>query len=327
MKLSNFHSILIAIFLVAFAYGYHVFKRQRQQAAIDFEIETTKGPFSTKNFRGKKIFFYFGFSRCPNVCPLTFSNLVGMVKQMSEAERKQVVVLFISVDNKRDTLEYLKEHYINAPENFFIGTANDSKLREIMSPFDAAFGTKFEKNGDVVINHTSHIFVLNSNGQWVHSLNFDTQPAELIDAFKSADYLDPAFRNFRQKGEYEVVAENKDCDLAQQPCEISKDQIMLKAELNPKPIETEKSLVLTVKTNSENQIPIAVDITGASLNMGYMRPSFKKISKAIFEVEFRLPVCDLEKMKWKAQVILNTPEQKKTAVNFYFFTTTPVATN
>ena len=77
----------------------------------DFELTGPDGKeLSSESFRGKVILIYFGYTYCPDVCPMSLSHLkVGMLNLKEQA--KDVQVLFISIDSERDTPEKLKNTY------------------------------------------------------------------------------------------------------------------------------------------------------------------------------------------------------------------------
>ena len=76
----------------------------------DFELTGPDGKeISSKSFRGKVMLIYFGYTYCPDVCPMTLSHLkVGMLELAEEA--KGVQVLFVSIDPERDTRDKLNEY-------------------------------------------------------------------------------------------------------------------------------------------------------------------------------------------------------------------------
>ena len=69
----------------------------------DFTLESTKGPVSLHDFKGKVVVLYFGYTRCPDVCITALSKVSLALKSMSDAERAQVQPIFVSIDPERDT--------------------------------------------------------------------------------------------------------------------------------------------------------------------------------------------------------------------------------
>ena len=87
---------------------------------------TTGKPVTAQDFRGKVVMLYFGYTQCPDVCPLTLQNLADVLKRLGKAA-DDVRVLFVTVDPNRDTLPILKDYTaIFAPQIVGLrGGAND----------------------------------------------------------------------------------------------------------------------------------------------------------------------------------------------------------
>ncbi|MFD0316055.1 SCO family protein [Streptomyces flavalbus] len=56
---------------------------------------------------GKPTLIYFGYTNCPDVCPLTMSNIAVAKKQLSKAEQDELRIVFVTTDPERDTPEAL----------------------------------------------------------------------------------------------------------------------------------------------------------------------------------------------------------------------------
>ena len=72
---------------------------------------------SLKDFAGKVVVVFFGFTQCPDVCPTSMAELAS-IKQMLGADAAKLQGIFISVDPERDTLEVLKAYMVNFDPTF-----------------------------------------------------------------------------------------------------------------------------------------------------------------------------------------------------------------
>ena len=94
----------------------------------DFSLTDQNGKTRTlADFRGKVVVVFFGYTRCPDVCPTTLAEMASAVKQLGDRGR-EVQVLFVTLDPKRDTGELIKQ-YAAAFDPGFVG------LRGPPSPF------------------------------------------------------------------------------------------------------------------------------------------------------------------------------------------------
>lgn len=64
---------------------------------------------TAKAYRGKVVMLFFGYTHCPDVCPLTMANVSSVLQKMGK-KADQVRVLFVTVDPNRDTLPVLTQY-------------------------------------------------------------------------------------------------------------------------------------------------------------------------------------------------------------------------
>jgi len=74
-------------------------------------------PHELAEFRGKVVALYFGYTRCPDVCPLTMATLGEAVRLLGE-DGKRVQVIFVTVDPKHDKPKVLAQYVRSFNEGF-----------------------------------------------------------------------------------------------------------------------------------------------------------------------------------------------------------------
>src|SRR6266852_1485045 len=74
---------------------------------------------SARDFRGKWLLIYFGYTHCPDICPTTLSNLADTLAELGPAAAR-VQVLFVTLDPERDTPKVLLD-YTAAFDSWIIG--------------------------------------------------------------------------------------------------------------------------------------------------------------------------------------------------------------
>jgi protein SCO1/2 len=89
-------------------------------AKSDFTLEDTNGkPFHfVSDTHGRVTLLYFGYTKCPDVCPLHMANIATALKQMDPADQEQVRVVFVTTDPNRDTPEVLRAWLDNFDKRF-----------------------------------------------------------------------------------------------------------------------------------------------------------------------------------------------------------------
>ena len=117
-----------------------------------------------KSFEGQASALFFGFTNCPDVCPMTLNKLSYIINEL-EKENKSLRIFFISIDPKRDTPDIMK-NYLSSFENKIIGITGESEKIFVLSK---SWGIKSEKifseDGDYTVDHSSPILLL-KNGKY-----------------------------------------------------------------------------------------------------------------------------------------------------------------
>ncbi|MFG6667979.1 SCO family protein [Halomonas sp. HNIBRBA4712] len=134
---------------------------------LAFSLTNDDGePAQAEDYRGKTTLVYFGYTQCPDVCPLTLARFASIFNELSEAERDDVQMLLISVDPNRDTPEVLKR-YTDAFGPEFTGLTGDrEEIDALTNRYRIAYS--FEEpneRGDYIVNHSSAVFAFNEEGE------------------------------------------------------------------------------------------------------------------------------------------------------------------
>lgn len=152
----------------------------------DFTLQSVTGDVSLSDFEGKLVLLFFGYTHCPDVCPLTLANVKVALKQLPETQRKQVQTLFVSVDPDRDTLEHLNE-YVHYFDPSFIGlTSTKEQLDKVVRQYGAFY--RFVELPDsalaYTVDHSSRMYLMDQQGNVVKFLYHDSSSTEISDALK-----------------------------------------------------------------------------------------------------------------------------------------------
>ncbi len=118
-----------------------------------------------KSFEGPLTAIFFGFTHCPDVCPMTL-NKMDIVLDKLKKEKKLVKLFFISVDPERDTPEVIK-NYLSSFENNFIGiTGEKEKIFLLYKSWGIMSQKIFSESGEYQINHSSPVILL-KDGKYI----------------------------------------------------------------------------------------------------------------------------------------------------------------
>ncbi len=134
---------------------------------LKFQLTNDLGqPVTAANYHGKIVLLYFGYTHCPDVCPLTLVHLHTVLQKMGKAAA-DVRVLFVTVDPVRDTVPVLHQ-YVTAFDPRIVGlTGTQNAIAQLAKRYRAFYKpeTPNDKAGDYDVTHSSAIYVFNREGQ------------------------------------------------------------------------------------------------------------------------------------------------------------------
>ena len=133
------------------------------------------------SFEGPLTAIFFGFTNCPDVCPMTLNNLDLAIKNLDQEKKGKFKVFFVSIDPERDSPEVIKD-YLNSFENKIYGITGDPKKIFLMSKSWGVLSEKiFTEDGNYLINHSSSIILL-KDGKYLSRISHH---AKYEDIFKN----------------------------------------------------------------------------------------------------------------------------------------------
>jgi protein SCO1/2 len=133
--------------------------------AADFELTDANGkPFRFSDQRGKTALIFFGYTDCPDVCPVTLTEFKRVRAGLGN-QAEQVNFIFITVDPERDTPERLKSHVANYDPNIIALTGSQAELEPVWKAY-WVYREKVENDGATgyLIDHTARVYVVDKQG-------------------------------------------------------------------------------------------------------------------------------------------------------------------
>ncbi|MFI6765652.1 SCO family protein [Streptomyces sp. NPDC050355] len=119
--------------------------------------------------KGHPTLIYFGYTNCPDVCPLTMSNIAVAVKQLPKAEQKDLRVVFVTSDPERDTPAALKKWLAGIDKDFVgLSGAFDTIQAGARSVNIGIEKPVKKKNGDVVSTHGAQVLLSSPKDDKIH---------------------------------------------------------------------------------------------------------------------------------------------------------------
>ena len=144
----------------------------------DFTLTNQDGePLSLSDMKGEMVLMLFGYTNCPDVCPVTMLSY-KKVKETLGDQADQINFVFISVDGERDTPEKVKE-FIDKFDSTFIGlTGDEETLLRIGSDYDLYFAKRSDASGSMdhyLVDHNSNTYLIDKDGKLVALYLYGTE--------------------------------------------------------------------------------------------------------------------------------------------------------
>jgi cytochrome oxidase Cu insertion factor (SCO1/SenC/PrrC family) len=149
----------------------------------DFTLVNQDGAtVSNKDFHGRVMMVFFGFTHCPDVCPVgaaTFAKVLELIGDKAPA----VAPIFISVDPARDTPEVLKEYFSNIDSRIIGLTGSDEQIKQVASTYKAYFSkSKIASETEYGVDHSGFIYIMDKDGVYVQHFPYDASAQNIADA-------------------------------------------------------------------------------------------------------------------------------------------------
>jgi protein SCO1/2 len=139
--------------------------------------DQTGRPVTDKSLKGKPTLIFFGFTRCPDVCPTSLFEISQVLRALGpDADR--VNAYFVSVDPERDTQGAMKD-YLSSFDPHLKGLTGDPEaVAKVISAYRVYAKKVPLKDGDYTMDHTALIYLMDRDGKFVSPFNLKRTPEE-----------------------------------------------------------------------------------------------------------------------------------------------------
>jgi protein SCO1/2 len=152
--------------------------------APDFVLTDEQGqPFKLSDLRGKWILLAYGYTHCPDVCPLTLSHLRD-VKKSVDPDGEDVQVVFVTIDPERDTPDIMQKyvgHFDKLfPQKFKGLSGTPAEIAAAAQPYSVKYEKKETGSADgYSMNHTAEIYLIDPQFNWRMTFPFGIKAEEI----------------------------------------------------------------------------------------------------------------------------------------------------
>lgn len=134
---------------------------------LEFTLTSENGETVTaERYADTVNLLFFGYTHCPDVCPITLGRLRGVMDRLPDDVASRVRVLFVSVDPERDSPEALRTYTDQFGERFIGLTGSRKQLDALTKRYRTTYGYgEPDEQGNYEVSHGSAVYAFDVNGK------------------------------------------------------------------------------------------------------------------------------------------------------------------
>ncbi|MBM3543211.1 MAG: SCO family protein [Alphaproteobacteria bacterium] len=152
-----------------------------------FTLVGEKGTVTDRDFRGRHMLVFFGFTHCPDICPAELQVMATSLGELGD-KANDVVPIFITLDPERDTPEVVASYVKNFGPEFVGLTGSPEAIAEAAKSYRVAY-SKFtpegaEDAGNYSIDHTALVYLMGPDGEFITHIPYGTPAAKMTETLR-----------------------------------------------------------------------------------------------------------------------------------------------
>lgn len=164
-------AVVTVISLLAACIVFGAIVYYNEQNKYNFTGQSSQGKISLSDLKGQNVVIYFGYTYCPDVCPITLETLSKAVESLKDYNitAKDLLLLYVTLDPARDTPEALDEYAVWFYPNGMGIRFEETDLQKITKIYNIKYEI-FPMEGSAVdysVAHSSALFFFNKEGKLV----------------------------------------------------------------------------------------------------------------------------------------------------------------
>ncbi|MGI9417484.1 MAG: SCO family protein [Geminicoccaceae bacterium] len=147
-----------------------------------FTLVNQEGELVTeKDFEGRFMLAYFGYTFCPDFCPLGLSTITEALELLPEDEAEKVTPVFFTVDPARDTVAQLADYTPNFHPRLVALTGSDDDVAAAAKAYRIYYSIPEEQGDDYAVDHSTFIYLMGPDGAYRTHFSHNASPEEVAD--------------------------------------------------------------------------------------------------------------------------------------------------
>ncbi len=150
-----------------------------------FALTDHKGKRRTdKDFQGKLLLVFFGYTHCPDVCPTSLQAITTTLDKLGK-DADKVGAVFISVDPARDSVKQLAQYQPAFHRSIVMLTGTAQEVAAAARAYRVYYkALKPDADGDYAVVHSSNVYLMDKQGKYLTHFRHGAQPAKMADTIR-----------------------------------------------------------------------------------------------------------------------------------------------
>ena len=136
-----------------------------------------------RSWPGKYLLVYFGFTHCPDICPIGLGRIADALKELPADLRGKIQPLFITVDPARDTAKVMKEYVTLFDQNLIGLTGTDEQVKHVQKLY-RVYAQKSGTGDDYMVNHSGFTYLMTPDGEMAAIFAHETTADDMAGQIK-----------------------------------------------------------------------------------------------------------------------------------------------
>jgi protein SCO1 len=139
-------------------------------------------PVTDRDFRGRYMLIFFGFTHCPDICPAELQVIAEALGELGD-KAKNVVPIFITLDPERDTPEAMGNYVKSFGPNFVGLTGSPEAIAAAAKAYRVSYAKVEDKEsaGDYGVDHSALVYLMDPEGRYVTHFSYGLSAEQMAE--------------------------------------------------------------------------------------------------------------------------------------------------
>ena len=153
------------------------------------------GPISLVNQHGERVtekdlaggftLVYFGYTFCPDFCPMSLSTMTEALELMAPEQAERITPVFISVDPARDTVEQLADYAPHFHPRLIALTGTDEEIKAAAKAYRIYYNVPPNQDEDYAVDHSTFTYLMGPDGSYLTHFNHSATPEDIAERLRA----------------------------------------------------------------------------------------------------------------------------------------------